>query len=56
MFWDKYVLRKMDRDFGSLHRFLNDPYPSGPNSYLEKIEANMALLRERIATTKAQPV
>jgi len=56
MFWDKYVQRKMDRDFGSLYRYLNDPYPSGPNSYLERIEANMARLRERIASTKAQTV
>ncbi len=56
MFWDKYVQRKMDRDFGSLYRYLNDPYPSGPNSYLERIEANMARLRERISSSKAQTV
>ncbi len=56
MFWDKYVLRKMDRDFGGLYRFLNNPYPGGPNNYLEGIESNMARLRERIASKKAQTV
>jgi len=55
MFWDKYVQRKMARDFGGLYRYLSAPYPSGPNSYMERIEANMARLRERIASTKAQP-
>jgi len=47
-FWEKYVQLKLNRDFGGLHRFLNDPYPDGPNYYLERIEANMALLRQRL--------
>jgi len=49
-FWDKFVLPKMDREFLGLYRFLNDPYPSGSNDYLQRIEANMDRLRERIAT------
>jgi hypothetical protein len=40
-FWHDYVLPKLDRDFGGLHRFLNDPYPSGPNWYVQQIEANV---------------
>ena len=55
MFWDKYVQRKLERDFGALFRFLSDPYPDGPNNYLDRVEANIALLRERIASAKAQP-
>jgi len=47
-FWEKFVRVKLDRDFGSLHQFLNDPYPSGPNSYFERIEANIERLRQRI--------
>src|SRR5205823_3195731 len=39
-FWDKYVMLKLERDFGGLYRFLNDPYPSGRNEYLDRIEAN----------------
>ena len=48
-FWEKYVQMKLDRDFGGLHKFLNDPYPDGPNYYMQRIEANMKKLRERIA-------
>jgi hypothetical protein len=46
-FWEKYVKVKLNRDFGGLHTFLNDPYPSGPNHYLQLIEANMDRLRRR---------
>jgi len=45
-FWDKYVRPKLNRDFGGLYRFLNDPYPHGTNFYLERIEANMDKLRQ----------
>jgi hypothetical protein len=49
IFWEKYVQTKLNREFGGLYRFLNDPYPSGPNAYLEKIESNMERLRRRMA-------
>jgi hypothetical protein len=48
-FWEKFVRLKLDRDFGGLHRFLNDPYPSGPNAYFQRIEANIERLRQRLA-------
>ena len=54
-FWDKYVRMKLDRDFGGLHRFLNDPYPSGPNDYLQRIEANMDRLRATLVAVNGQP-
>lgn len=49
-FWEKFVRAKLDTDFGGLHAFLNDPYPSGPNWYFERIEANIERLRQRLAT------
>ena len=49
IFWEKFVRPKLDRDLGGLHQFLDDPYPSGPNSYFERIEANTERLRQRIA-------
>jgi hypothetical protein len=49
VFWDNFVRLKLDRDFGGLYRFLNDPYPSGPNSYVERIESNIERLRRRTA-------
>ena len=33
-------------------RFLNQPYPAGPNPYLQRIEANMRRLRQRFAKPK----
>lgn len=48
-FWEKYVQLKLNRDFGGLQKFLNDPYPDGPNYYVQRIEANMKKLREKIA-------
>ena len=50
-FWERFVRPKLDRDLGGLHQFLNDPYPSGPNSYFERIEANMERLRRRPAAS-----
>ena len=52
-FWEKFVQQKLERDFGALYRFLNDPYPDGPNEYLQRIEANMDRLRRRLATAPA---
>ena len=47
-FWEKFVRVKLDRDFGGVHRFLNDPSPDGPNPYFERIETNLARLRQRL--------
>ena len=44
-FWERYVKPKLDRDFGGQHRYLSDPFPDGPNLYLEKIERNIRKLR-----------
>jgi hypothetical protein len=49
-FWDKYVKLKLDRDFGGPQRYLNQPYPGGPNFYMDKIEANMQRLRRVISS------
>ena len=48
-FWEKYVWPKINGDFGGLHRYLADPFPDGPNYYLDCIEANIARLRESLA-------
>ena len=45
VFWEKFVLAKLERDFLGIYRFLNDPYPDGPNYYLDRITANMERLR-----------
>jgi hypothetical protein len=48
-FWDGYVQLKLNRDFGGLYRFCNDPFPFGPNYYMQHIEANMERLRREFA-------
>jgi hypothetical protein len=54
-FWEKFVQAKLNSDFLGLHRFLNYPYPSGPNYYLQCIEANMDRLKGRLAGAQPQP-
>jgi hypothetical protein len=49
LFWDNYVTNKINREFLGLYRFLNDPYPDGPNPYIQRIEANVARLRRETA-------
>ncbi len=48
-FWESYVRGKLERDFGGLYRFLNDPYPDGRNYYVERVEANIGRLRRELA-------
>ncbi len=45
-FWERYVRARIDKDFGKLYRYLATPYPDGPNLYLERIEANIARIRD----------
>jgi hypothetical protein len=45
-FWENFVLAKLKTDFLGLYRYLNKPYPDGPNWYINKIEANMDRLRK----------
>jgi hypothetical protein len=45
IFWHTYVWPKVNRDFGALHRFLADPYPDGPNCYLDRIQENLSRLK-----------
>ena len=50
VFWEKFVLAKLERDFSGLYRFLSDPYPNGPNFYLDRIAANIGRLKQRPGT------
>lgn len=54
VFWEKYVTLKLNRDYEGLYRFLNHPYPDGPNSYVTRIEANMERIKQHLAATEAK--
>ena len=44
-FWEGNVKPKLEREFEGVSRFLNDPYPSGRNDYMERIEVNIEKIR-----------
>lgn len=47
-FWDHFVRPRLDAALLGLHQFLRDPYPAGPNWYLDRIEASIRRLRRRL--------
>lgn len=47
-FWENQVVPKLDHDFLGLYRYLNQPYPEGPNLYLQNIEANLDRIRRQL--------
>jgi len=53
-FWETYVWPKINHDFRKLYTFLNDPYPDGPNPYLQRIEKNLTRLRRRLTPDAVQ--
>lgn len=49
-FWEKYVQPKIKQDFEGLYLFLSQPYPDGPNDYIERIQANIERLQNQLST------
>jgi hypothetical protein len=41
IFWEKFVLPRINHDYVGVYRYLADPYPGGPNPYIQAIEQNM---------------
>lgn len=48
-FWTHFVRPKLEKDFQGMYRFLADPYPHGPNAYLDAIERNITEIQAQIA-------
>lgn len=48
-FWAQVVVPKLQTDFQSAYKYLADPYPDGPNAYMESAAANIGLIEARIA-------
>lgn len=49
-FWEQYVWPRLEVEFDGLWRFLNDPFPDGPNAYLEQIQRNLTRIRAMSGT------
>jgi hypothetical protein len=47
-FWQDTIHTKLEAQFGGLYRFLNQPFPAGPNYYLQRIEFNMARIKKLV--------
>jgi len=48
-FWNDYVRQRIDEEFGKLYEYLSEPYPDGPNQYMQKIEENLSRLQAILA-------
>lgn len=51
-FWENYVLRKLENEFGGMHHFLNSPYPDGANFYIDRIQANLRELSRQVTAKR----
>lgn len=54
-FWAKVIRPRLDTDFKAVYRFLARPYPAGPNAYLDGVERNIAIVRQRTDAKARQP-
>lgn len=50
LFWEHFVLPKLEKDFGGYYRWLNDPYPDGENEYFASIQANINRVKQILAS------
>ncbi len=48
-FWQYYVFPKLEKDLQSVYKYLSDPWPDGPNWYLQQIGKNIDCLKRRLS-------
>lgn len=48
-FWQYYVFPKLEKDLLSVYKYLNDPWPNGPNWYLQQVRNNIERLKNRLS-------
>jgi hypothetical protein len=49
VFWERFVLPKLERDFAGCYRWLNHPFPNGDNEYFARIQANIDRVKHILA-------
>jgi hypothetical protein len=49
-FWEKFVLPRLNVDFGGLYKFLAEP--DGRNRYIESVQSNMVAIRQLVETRR----
>jgi hypothetical protein len=55
-FWKKFVLPKLQGELRGVYMFLAQPHPDGPNPYLDAIEHNMVLIKQRGESVALPPL
>jgi hypothetical protein len=53
VFWEKYVLPKINGDFKGLYRYLGQPIAQGENFYVQRIRQNLERLQRELQTAAA---
>jgi hypothetical protein len=53
LFWEKYVLPKINGDFKGLYRYLGRPIAQGENFYVERIRQNLERLQRELESAAA---
>jgi hypothetical protein len=53
VFWEKYVMPKINGDFRGLYRFLGRPVAQGENEYVERIRHNLERLQRELQSAAA---
>jgi hypothetical protein len=48
-FWQYYVFPKIEKDLQSVYKYLNDPWPTGPNWYLQQVGKNIERLKKQLS-------
>ncbi len=54
-FWEQFVLPRLTRECHAVFRYLADPYPAGPNAYIQAVERNMERARAYTRKRAAGP-
>jgi len=53
-FWHDFVYPRLRNEYDSMYRYLNTPFPDGPNPYLQQALHNIENLSERITRNNAE--
>jgi hypothetical protein len=53
LFWEKYVLPKINSDFRGLYRYLGRPIAEPENDYMQRIRQNLQRLQRELESAAA---
>jgi hypothetical protein len=53
-FWEDFVCPKLRGECEDVERYLAEPYPDGPNPYLEQVQENIAAVQRLVARSNGE--